>query len=385
MKKVGILGGGQLGRMLLQEAANFPVDTWVMENDPHCPAAHLCQHFVLGDIRNYDDVYRFGKQLDALTIEIESVNIDALEQLEREGLTVIPRPSALRIIQDKTEQKLFYQQHQLPTAPFVIVQNRAAVNDLLSFLPAVMKIGKGGYDGKGVQILESAADTGKAFDAPSVLEKKVDIDKELAILVAVDKTGQTAIYPPVEMVFDPYLNLLDYQIAPADIQQKVLWRAEAIALTLAKALQSPGLFAVELFLSRNGDVLVNETAPRVHNSGHHTIEAQVCSQYEMLWRILLDLPLGNTAALHPSCLVNLVGEAGYSGPAAYDGLSEVLKMDAVYVHLYGKAETRPGRKMGHITVLGKDRVDLVYKANIIKRTLKVVSGTKENDPGNVKR
>ncbi|MFT4024981.1 MAG: 5-(carboxyamino)imidazole ribonucleotide synthase [Flavihumibacter sp.] len=373
MKKVGILGGGQLGRMLLQEAANFPVETWVMENDPHCPAAHLCQQFVTGDIRNYDDVYRFGKQVDALTIEIESVNIDALEQLEREGVTVIPRPAALRIIQDKIEQKAFYQQHQLPTASYVVVQNRAAVNDLLSFLPAAMKLGKGGYDGKGVQILESAADIEKAFDAPSILEKKVDIEKELAILVAIDNKGQTAIYPPVEMVFDPYLNLLDYQIAPADIQQKVLWRVEAIALTLAKALQSPGLFAVELFLDRKGDVLVNETAPRVHNSGHHSIEAQICSQYEMLWRILLDLPLGNTTTLHPSCLVNLIGEPGQSGPVAYEGLAEVLNMEAVYVHLYGKADTKPGRKMGHVTILGKDRVDLVYKANIVKRTLKVVA------------
>lgn len=374
MKKVGILGGGQLGRMLLQEAANFAVDTWVLENDPNCPAAHLCQHFIQGDIRNYDDVYRFGKQVDALTIEIESVNIEALEQLEREGLNIIPRPAALRIIQDKIQQKIFYQQHQLPTAPFVVVQNKTDLEQHLDFLPAAMKLGKGGYDGKGVQLLESVADLGKAFDAPSVLEKKVNIEKELAILVAVDAKGQTAIYPPVEMVFDPYLNLLDYQIAPADILQRILWRAEAIALTLAKALQSPGLFAVELFLDRSGDVLVNETAPRVHNSGHHTIEAHTCSQYEMLWRILLDLPLGNTQALHPSSLVNLIGEPNYSGPANYEGLSEILKMDEVYVHLYGKAETRPGRKMGHVTILGKDRIDLVYKANIVKRTLKVITG-----------
>ncbi len=373
MKKVGILGGGQLGRMLLQEAANFPVETWVMENDPDCPAAHLCRHFVLGDIRSYDDVYRFGKNCDALTIEIESVNVDALEQLEKEGVTIIPKPSALRIIKNKIRQKKFYQEHSLPTAAFVTVQGRQELEAQLAFLPAAMKLGEGGYDGKGVQILHGAEDLALGFDAPSVLEKKVSIDKEIAIIVAVNAKGETAIYPPVEMVFDPYLNLLDYQLCPADIQQKTLWRAEAIALTLAKALQSPGLFAVELFIDRNGDVLVNETAPRVHNSGHHTIEAHVCSQYEMLWRLLLDYPLGSTAALHPSSLVNLIGENGHSGPAFYEGMEEVLKMEEVYVHLYGKKETRPGRKMGHITILGKDKLDLTRKAQQVKRSLKVIS------------
>ncbi|WP_046370379.1 5-(carboxyamino)imidazole ribonucleotide synthase [Flavihumibacter petaseus] len=373
MKKVGILGGGQLGRMLLQEAANFPVETWVMENDPECPAAHLCQHFVVGNIRSYDDVYRFGKNCDALTIEIESVNVEALEQLEKEGVTIIPKPAALRIIKNKIRQKEFYQQHQLPTAAFRTVENRSALQDCLDFLPAAMKLGEGGYDGKGVQILEKAEDISLGFDAPSVLEKKVTIDKEIAIIVAINAKGETALYPPVEMIFDPYLNLLDYQVAPADILQKILWRAEAIAITLAKAFQSPGLFAIELFVDRNGDVLINETAPRVHNSGHHTIEANTCSQYEMMWRLLLDLPLGNTAALLPASLVNLIGEKGHSGPVVYTGLEEVLKMDETFIHLYGKKETRPGRKMGHVTILGRDRLDLTRKAQQVKRLLKVES------------
>lgn len=373
MKKVGILGGGQLGRMLLQEAANYPVDTWVMENDPDCPAAHLCHHFIQGDIRNFDDVYNFGKQVDALTIEIESVNVDALEKLEAEGIQVYPKPAALRIIKNKIRQKEFYQQQELPTAPYVVVQNKAELEQHISFLPAAQKLGEGGYDGKGVQLLHGRDDLHLGFDAPSVLEKKVTISKEIAIIVAIDAKGQTAQYPPVEMVFDPYLNLLDYQIAPADIPEKTLWKAEAIARTLALALNSPGLFAVELFIDDKGEVLVNETAPRVHNSGHHTIEAHYSSQYDMLWRILLDYPLGNTAAILPSSLVNLIGEKGHSGPAYYEGLEDVLAMEDSYVHLYGKNETRPGRKMGHITILGKDRHDLVRKAHQVKRALKVIS------------
>lgn len=373
MKKVGILGGGQLGRMLLQEAANYPVETWVLEKDIDCPAAHLCKHFVAGDIKSYDDVYRFGKQLDAITIEIESVNLDALEQLEKEGVTVIPKPSALRIINNKIRQKEFYREHQLPTAAFVTVNNRESLREHIGLFPVAQKLGEGGYDGKGVVMLEKETDIEKGFDAASVLEKKVAIDKELAVIVAINAKGDTVIYPPVEMVFDPYLNLLDYQVAPAEILQKTLWRAEAIALTLAKALQSPGIFAVELFLDRNGDVLVNETAPRVHNSGHHTIEAHACSQYDILWRLLLDYPLGSTQAISPSSLVNLIGEQGYSGPVKYEGLEEILKMEEVYIHLYGKNETRPGRKMGHVTILGKDRLDLVRKASLVKRTLKVIS------------
>ncbi len=373
MKKVGILGGGQLGRMLLQEAANYPVETWVMENDDECPAAHLCHRFVKGDIRNFDDVYAFGKGLDAITIEIESVNVDALEKLEAEGVQVIPRPAALRIIKNKIRQKEFYQSNGIPTAGFVTVQNQLELELHTGFLPAAQKLGEGGYDGKGVQIIHSPEELSLGFDAPSVLEKKVEIEKEIAILVAINSKGETALYPPVEMVFDPYLNLLDLQLAPADLQDKHLWRIEAIALKLAKDLQSPGLFAIELFLERNGEILVNETAPRVHNSGHHTIEAHLTSQYDMLWRLLLNYPLGPTAALTPSSLVNLIGEKGYSGPAVYEGIEEVLAMEGVFVHLYGKKETRPGRKMGHVTILGKDKHDLVRKAHQVKRTLRVIA------------
>jgi len=373
MKKAGILGGGQLGRMLLQEAANYPVETFVMENDEDCPAAHLCHHFVKGDIRNYDDVYAFGKKVDVLTIEIESVNIDALEQLEKEGVKVYPTTAALRTIKNKITQKDFYRDNGIPTSPYVIVKNKQDLNEHKSFLPAVQKLGEGGYDGKGVLLMNQVYDLESGFDAPSVLEKKVDLEKEIAVIVAVSANGESVIFPPVEMVFDSRLNLLDFQLSPASLQEKTLWKTEAIALKLVKALNSPGLFAVELFVDRNGEVLVNETAPRVHNSGHHTIEAHVTSQYDMLWRILLDYPLGNTDAILPSALVNLIGEEGHSGPAVYEGLEAVLKMERVYVHLYGKAVTKPGRKMGHVTILGNDRVDLVHKATKIKQSLKVIS------------
>lgn len=371
--KAGILGGGQLGRMLLQAAANYTVETWVMENDPNCPAAHLCHHFVQGDINDFDAVYAFGKGLDVLTIEIESVNVDALEKLESEGVKVYPKPSAIRTIKNKILQKQFYEANDIPTSAFVVTANLSDLNNHTALLPAVHKIGQGGYDGKGVQIIRDEKDIEKGFDAPAVLEKMVPIHKEIAMIVAMNEKGETALYPPAEMVFDPVLNLLDYQLSPAALPEKVFWKAEAIALRVVKALNSPGLFAVELFVDKNEEVLVNETAPRVHNSGHHTIEANYSSQYDMLWRIMLGYPLGNTDAILPSAIVNLLGAEGHSGDAVYDNLNEVLKMDNVFVHLYGKKQTKPGRKMGHVTIMHKDYQDLTHKANKIKHLLKVVA------------
>ncbi|MET0299300.1 MAG: 5-(carboxyamino)imidazole ribonucleotide synthase [Flavitalea sp.] len=373
MLKVGILGGGQLGRMLLQAAANYPVETFVLENDAACPAAHLCHHFTKGDIRDFDTVYEFGKNLNALTIEIESVNIEALEKLEAEGVKVYPKPSALRIIGNKILQKQFYKDNSIPTSAFVITQNREGLNAHRDLLPAVHKIGVGGYDGRGVQTIKTADDFKLGFDAPGVLEKMVDIKQEIAIIIAIDEAGHTALYPAVDMVFNPRLNLLDYQISPADLQKETLWRIEAIALAVVKGLKSPGIFAVELFVDKNGEVFVNETAPRVHNSGHHTIEANYSSQFDMLWRLILGYPLGNTAHILPAAIVNLLGEEGHSGPAVYEGIDEVLKMDNVFVHIYGKPETRPGRKMGHITIISREKQDLIHKANKIKTTLKIVS------------
>jgi 5-(carboxyamino)imidazole ribonucleotide synthase len=373
MKKAGILGGGQLGRMLLQAAANYPVETFVMEKDADCPAAHLCHHFTIGDISNYDDVYNFGKGLDVLTIEIESVNEDALERLESEGVIVYPKPSALRIIKDKILQKQFYQEHQIPSSPFIITQNQEELKQHESFLPAVHKLAKGGYDGRGVQILKKTADIALGFDAPAVLEKMVDIKKEVAVMIAVSGSGETAIYAPVDMVFDTRLNLLSHQLSPAELPEKVFWKAEAIALKVVKELKSPGIFAVELFTDYDDKVWVNETAPRVHNSGHHSIEACYSSQFDMLWRVLLGYPLGNTDHILPAAIVNILGAEGFTGPAHYEGLAEILSMDNVFVHLYGKTHTKPGRKMGHITILSSEKQELLHKANQIKHTLFVKS------------
>lgn len=370
MQRIGILGGGQLGRMLLQAGANYPVETFVMENDPECPAAHLCHNFVKGDITNFDDVYNFGKNLDALTIEIESVNTEALQKLEDEGKRIFPRPSALATIKNKILQKQFYESINVPSPQFVITQNRRELNHHLSFFPAVHKIAMGGYDGRGVAIIKSEKEIANGFDAPAVLEKLVSIKKEISLIVAINELKETALYPPVEMIFNKDLNLLQYQLSPVAINEKILWKAEAIALAVVKNLGSAGIFAVEMFIDHEDNVWVNETAPRVHNSGHHTIEANYCSQFDMLWRILLGFPLGNTSTVLPSAMINIIGEEGFSGDVAYEGLKEVLKIDNAFVHLYGKKQTRPGRKMGHVTVISSSIQDLTYKANIIHRTLK---------------
>ena len=373
MKKTGILGGGQLGRMLLQAAANYPVETFVMEKGEECPAAHLCHHFTKGDINNFDDVYNFGKGLDAVTIEIESVNIDALKKLESEGVKVYPRPDALEIIKNKILQKNYYKENQIPTSEFVITRHRNELARYANLLPAVHKLAMGGYDGRGVEILKSKTDWEKGFNEEAVLEKMVNIKREISIIVAISEDGKSAIYPPVEMVFNNDLNLLEYQLSPANIEEKILWKAEAVALTVVKNLKSPGIFAVELFIDIDNNVLVNETAPRVHNSGHHTIEASFSSQFDMLWRVILGYPLGNTKSILNSAMVNLIGEQGYNGEAKYLNLEDVLRIENVFVHIYGKRETRPGRKMGHVTVLSNERQQLIHIANKVKQVLKVIT------------
>jgi 5-(carboxyamino)imidazole ribonucleotide synthase len=373
MKKVGILGGGQLGRMLLQAAVNYPIETYLMENDENCPSGHLCQYFFKGDIKSFEEVYTFGKNVDVLSIEIEQINIEALEKLEEEGVKVIPSSSCLKIINNKISQKYFYHQHQIPTSHFVVTHSIQEIQDNISMLPAVHKLAKGGYDGKGVQVLKSVNDISKAFDKPSVLEKCIDIKQEIAIIVAVGQNGQTAVYPAVEMVFDPNLNLLSHQICPAELADSVYSAAESIALNVVKNLESAGLFSVEMFIDKDDTVWVNEIAPRVHNSGHHTIEAHYCSQFDMFWRILLDYPLGNTNPISNSAMLNLVGEANCYGIPDYQGLNGVLSMDKTFVHIYGKKETKPGRKMGHVTILGSDKTELINKVNQIKQLITVKS------------
>lgn len=373
MQKVGILGGGQLGRMLLQAAANYPVLTYVLENDDQCPAAHLCHHFTKGDIRNFDAVYQFGKGLDAITIEIENVNEDALQKLEEEGMNVYPKSSVLRTIKNKALQKQYYKDHQIPSADFAIINSRQEIGDWPNLLPGVQKLALGGYDGRGVYIIEDVASILKAFNEHSVLEKKIKLKKEIAQIVAVDGAGNTAIYPPVEMVVNNSLNLLDYQLCPAELSDNVLWKVEAISLAVVRNFNSAGIFAVELFVDENDEVFVNETAPRVHNSGHHTIEAHYSSQFDMLWRIILGYPLGNTKTIIPSLMMNIIGSDEHTGTVKYIGIEEVLKFENAFLHLYGKTETKPGRKMGHVTIMSAEKQDLIHKANIIKQGIKVIT------------
>jgi 5-(carboxyamino)imidazole ribonucleotide synthase len=372
MKKIGILGGGQLGKMLLQAAANYPAETFVMENDNECPAAHLCNHFIKGDIKNFDDVYNFGKELNAITIEIESVNEEALQKLEDEGVKVYPAPSALKIIKNKILQKEFYKKNEIPTAEFAVTNNLNNLPNHPGLFPAIHKIAFGGYDGRGVISIKNKEDFVTGFDEPAVLEKKIDISKEISIIVA-SNGSEIALYPPVEMVFNKTFNLLDYQLSPAELPEDIVWRLEAIANKVVKSLNSPGIFAVEMFLDNKNNILVNETAPRVHNSGHHTIESNYSSQFDMLWRIMLGYPLGNTKHILPAAIVNILGEDGYNGEANYNGLSEVLRMENVFVHIYGKKQTKPGRKMGHVTILSNERQQLIHTAHKIKQVLKVIS------------
>ena len=370
--KAGILGGGQLGRMLLQAAINYPVETYILENDANCPSAHLCHHFVKGDITSYDDVYRFGQGLDVITIEIESVNLEALEKLESEGVKVIPNSKAIKLIKNKILQKQFYKENEIPTSDFLVTQTLSDLNQHKSFAPAVQKLATGGYDGRGVQILKTENDFDSGFDEPAVLEKMVDIQKEIAIIVAINSKAELTVYPCCEMIVDNVLNLLSFQVCPANLPEKILWKAEAMAIKVVKGLQSPGIFAVEMFVDKNNEVWVNETAPRVHNSGHHTIEANFCSQFDMLWRVILDYPLGNTNFILPSAIVNIVGEENHAGKPVYKGINEVMKLDNIFVHIYGKQTTKPGRKMGHVTILSSERQELIHQAMKIKNTLKVV-------------
>ncbi|MBM3411980.1 MAG: 5-(carboxyamino)imidazole ribonucleotide synthase [Bacteroidetes bacterium] len=377
MTKVGILGGGQLGRMLLESAAKFKAETYVLENQENCPAYPFCDHFTLGDIRDYDTVYSFGKGLDCITIEIEQVCVEALEKLEEEGITVIPKPSVLKMISNKISQKEFYQQHSIPTPDFFITYSREELVKLIDFFPAVHKVGLGGYDGKGVELLYDINDIHKGFDAPAVLEKMTEIKHEIAVQVAVDQAKNIAVFPPVEMVFDPRLNLLDFQICPARLSPSLQKEAIEIATNLVNAFQSPGLFAVELFVDQSAKIWVNETAPRVHNSGHHSIEAIATSQFEMLWQILLKEPLGPTHVKKSSIMVNIIGAPNYSGIAKLEGADSITDQDT-FIHWYGKETTKPGRKMGHVTRLNIKPENANETAHFLKNSIRCLSDTKEN-------
>ena len=355
--RLGVLGGGQLGRMIIQSAVDFDARVEVMDPSSDAPCKHLTPRFVQGDLQNADDVVAFGAELDVITIEIEHVSVEGLKTLESQGVRVIPKPDHLAVIQDKGLQKEFFAQNGIPTSPFQLVDGAEGVQQM--GLPIVQKMRKGGYDGKGVVLLKSKSDLPKAFDVPSVLEHAVDIEKELSVIVARNSQGEIQCFPVVEAIFDPVANLVDYLIAPAAITPQQAQDAESLARRVAEAMDFEGLLAVELFLDRKGNLLVNELAPRTHNSGHHTIEANRTSQFEQHLRAVLDLPLGATDALFAaSAMVNIVGSAEAHGTPIYTGLEAALNTPGVHPHLYGKSAVKPFRKMGHVTITGQSRLEV---------------------------
>lgn len=367
--RLGILGGGQLGRMLIQVATNYDVRISVLDPAADAPCSKLAHDFTQGDFNDYDTVYRFGQTVDVLTIEIEHVNVEALEALEKEGKQVYPSARVLRMVKDKGLQKQFYKNNDIPTAPFQLIDNKEGLNGVV--LPIVQKMRTGGYDGKGVTVLKSEADLDNAFNVPSVLEEMVDFEKEISVIIARNASGQIKSFPLVEMEFNPEANLVEFLFSPAAVDYDTEQRACALAHRLVESMDFVGLLAVEMFLDKNGNILVNEIAPRPHNSGHHTIEACITSQYEQMMRAILDLPLGDTTLIRPAVMINLLGEKGYTGAVHYEGLEDVMKRPGVYVHLYGKADTKPFRKMGHVTVCHHDLQEAKNTARQVMDTIKV--------------
>ena len=369
--KIGVLGGGQLGRMMLQSAADFNLDIHMIDPDPNAPCSKMANSFTVGALTDYDTIMAFGADKDVLTIEIEAVNTQALKELESQGKKVFPQPNIVELIQDKRKQKTFYKANRIPTADFVLTEKKADVIRQKSFLPAVNKLGKGGYDGQGVQVLKTEEDLEKAFDAPSLLEDLVDFQKELSVIVARNESGEVKCFPLVEMVFHPVANLVEFLFAPAEVTKAIEEKAYKLAEDVITKLDMVGLLAVEMFLTQDNDILVNEVAPRTHNSGHQTIEANITSQFEQHLRAILDLPLGSTELIKPAAMVNVLGEDGFKGNARYEGLKELLSIPGVHLHLYGKKVTKPFRKMGHITITDENTVSLKEKALKVKEILKV--------------
>jgi phosphoribosylaminoimidazole carboxylase, ATPase subunit len=374
---LGILGGGQLGKMLLTETLKYDIRTIVLDPSAEAPARFGCHTFFQGDLMDYDTVYQFGKQANLVTFEIENVNVDALERLESEGIKVYPTPKSLRIIQDKGAQKAFYKAHGIPTAPFEPFPSPAllatAVAEGRWTYPFVWKSTRFGYDGNGVKIVRNPQDLHALPEGPCIAELCADIDKELAVIVARSPKGEVATYPVVEMEFHPEANQVEYVLCPARIAEAISDQARKIALQVAEAFGSIGLLAVELFLTKEGEIWVNEVAPRPHNSGHYSIEASYTSQFEQHLRAILNLPLGSTESKVAGVMVNLVGAEGYAGDVIYEHIEDVLSLQGVTPHIYGKRQTRPFRKMGHITITHPDIEQARSLAQKVKETIKVIS------------
>ena len=374
---LGILGGGQLGKMLLYETRKFDIKTSVLDPSKNAPCKIACDTFEVGDLMDFETVYNFGKKVDVLTFEIEHVNIDALESLEKEGVTVYPSSNTLRNINDKITQKKFYQTHQIPTSSFQVFNSKdeliVAINKYEIRYPFVWKQSTGGYDGMGVCIVRNKEDLANVKDTPCIAEKLIPFVNELAVIVSRNPNGEVASYPVVEMEFHPEANQVEYVICPARIENNIAERAKKIAEKVSNSFEHVGLLAVELFQTEEGEILVNEVAPRPHNSGHFSIEGSLTNQFEQHIRAILNLPLGNTKSKIAAIMVNLVGEEGYTGDAYYKNLEQILNLDGVTPHIYGKKQTRPYRKMGHVTIVNNDISKARKIAEVVKNTIKVIN------------
>ncbi len=375
--KLGIIAGGQLGKMLTMAANNWDVKTYILDDDPHCPASTVCTNFVKGDRLNFDDVYNFCKMVDMVTFEMENINVEALKKAKLENIRVHPDPLALEIIQDKGQQKEYFKKHNIPTSAFTLSSGKneilAAIKDGTLNYPFVQKLRKGGYDGKGVAIIRSKDDLNLMLEGASVVEEFIDFQKEIAVIAARNRKGEIKCFPPVEMEFNREANLVEQLICPSTLDTFLSEQAIQIAEHVIAAFNICGLLAVEMFVDQQNNIWVNEIAPRPHNSGHHTIESIITSQYEQLLRAIFNFSLGSTRIKTPSVMINLLGEASHEGPVRYEGLTDAMAVEGVKIHLYGKKITKPFRKMGHVTVLASSVEEARHKAQIVKQKLKVTS------------
>jgi 5-(carboxyamino)imidazole ribonucleotide synthase len=371
--RIGIIGGGQLGRMFIQNGLNYGHEFHVLDPDPDAPCSAIAHRFVCADRNDEEAVFELGKSCDVVTIEIENVSISGLKRLRDNGVKVFPQPEILEMIRDKGLQKQFYRDHNLPTADFALVNSKVEIENHLNLLPVMQKMRVGGYDGKGVTPIKSASDIATGFDAPSILESWVENAIEIAVLVARNESGQVKSFPLVELVFNPEANLVDYLVSPARLSVDIETTARKLSEKLIQDLDMVGLLAVEMFVTQSGEVLINEIAPRPHNSGHHTIEACFTSQYDQHLRSILNWPLGNTVLRSAAAMINLLGEKGFEGEVVYEGLSDAIDEPGVYPHIYGKAITKSFRKMGHVTVLDNDAESALAKAQRVKEIIRVIS------------
>lgn len=371
--RLGILGGGQLGRMLIQETISLNVDVHILDPDANAPCKDLCAVFEVGALDDFDTVYQFGKKVDMITIEIEKVNVDALEKLEDEGVIVYPQARVIRLIQDKGLQKQFFNENDIPTTPFHLIADKEALMKTTMPFPFIQKLRKDGYDGRGVHKIIDNSDFDQAFDRPSIVEELIDFDKELAVIVARNDKGDVKTFPCVEMEFNPEMNLVEFIISPSTLAFDIQQKATDLAIKIADDLKIVGILAVEMFLTREGEILVNELAPRPHNSGHQSIEGNNISQFAQHLRAIFNLPLGSTDCKSNAVMINLLGEPDFTGLAIYEGLEEAMAMEGVFIHLYGKKYTKPFRKMGHVTIVNDNRETAIEFARFIQNRIKVIA------------